>query len=438
MASPTPENRPDAQGQTIKASSNSPEASPPTAGRVTPPTQRSLGLMMGLAAGHGIKHFYSQAFLLLIPSVKAYLGLSDVEVGLIGSARTVSGAVVNIPAGIMADMWRSKVGLMLTASLTSLAIGYLIIGATPSYWLLLLGVAVTGAGASIWHAPAFGTLAVAYPDKRATSFAVHRMGGSSGDSLAPLVMGVILGGFAFWGLEWNGLQWRTLSYFLVIPAGLAAFAVLLGFRNMEGASRDSPDFRSYVRSARSMLSNTTVLGMVGISGVRSMAHNSLTIFLVIYMSEDLNFSEFKIGYHVALLTLFGVASSPLLGWISDRVDRRPVMFVSLLTMALLIYSLLFFGSGWSFTLILALIGLFLYSVNPIMMAAAIDATKKGTEASGVALMFAGSAVFGSISPIIAGWLRESFGMDGVFYYAGIIVTLVAFAALFVPLRKAAD
>ena len=338
----------------------------------------------------------------------------------------------------MADMWRSKVGLMLTASLTSLAIGYLIIGATPSYWLLLLGVAVTGAGASIWHAPAFGTLAVAYPNKRATSFAVHRMGGSSGDSLAPLVMGIILGGFAFWGLEWNGLQWRTLSYFLVIPAGLAAFAVLLGFRNIEGASRDSPDFRSYVRSARSMLSNTTVLGMVGISGVRSMAHNSLTIFLVIYMSEDLNFSEFKIGYHVALLTLFGVASSPLLGWISDRVDRRPVMFVSLLTMALLIYSLLFFGSGWSFTLILALIGLFLYSVNPIMMAAAIDATKKGTEASGVALMFAGSAVFGSISPIIAGWLRESFGMVGVFYYAGIIVTLVAFAALFVPLRKAAD
>ncbi len=392
--------------------------------------------MLGLAAGHGIKHFYNQAFLLLIPSVKAYLGLSDVEVGLIGTARTVSGAVINIPAGIVADMWRSKVGLMLTASLTSLAVGYLIIGTTPSYWLLLLGVAITGAGASIWHAPAFGTLAIAYPNKRATSFAVHRMGGSSGDSLAPLVMGLVLGGFAFWGLEWNGLQWRTLSYFLVIPAGIAAFAVLVTFRNIEGASRDSPNFRNYLKSARAMLSNSTVLGMVGISGVRAMAHNSLNIFLVIYMSEDLGFSEFQIGFHVALLTLFGVASSPLLGWISDRVDRRKVMFASLLTMALLIYALLPFGSGWTFTLILALIGLFLYSVNPIMMAAAIDATKKGTEASGVALMFAGSAVFGSISPIIAGWLRGTFGMDGVFYYCGIIVTIVAFAALLVPLRKA--
>ena len=410
----------------------------PAAQRTTTGEQRSLGLMIGLAAGHGIKHFYSQAFLLLIPSVKAYLGLSDIEVGAIGTARTISGAVVNIPAGILADMWRSKVGLLLTASLTSLAVGYLIIGSTPSYWLLLVGVAVTGAGASIWHAPAFGTLATEYPNKRATSFAVHRMGGSSGDSLAPLVIGLVLGGFAFWGLEWNGLQWRSLSYALVAPAGIAAFIVLLGFRNLKSHSLENPSFHTYLRSAGSMLANKTVLGMVTISGVRSMAHNSLNIFLVIYMSEDLGFDSFKIGYHVTLLTLFGVASSPILGWASDKIGRRPVMFVSLFSMAILIFSLIAFGTGWSFTLILALLGLFLYSVNPIMMAAAVDATKKGTEASGVALMFAGSAVLGAASPIIAGRLREAYGMDGVFYFSAIIVTLVAFAALIVPLRKATD
>ncbi len=392
--------------------------------------------MVGLAVGHGIKHFYSQAFLLLLPSVKAYLGLSDVEVGLIGTTRTIFGAAVNIPAGILSDMWRSKVGLILTGSLSSIAVGYVFIGSAPSYWLLLLGVAVTGAGASIWHAPAFGTLAVVYPTRRATSFAVHRMGGSSGDSLAPLVIGLLLGGVAFWGLEWNGLDWRALSYIMVAPAGLAALVVYLAFRNMEGGGGGSPTFGAYVRSAKSMMTNSTVISMVGISGVRSMAHNSLNIFLVIYMSEDLGFSDFKIGYHIALLTLFGVVSSPILGWASDRIGRRPVLFVSLSCMAVLVFSLLSFGTGWSFTLILALIGLFLYSVSPIMMAAAVDATKRGAEASGVALMFAGSATLGAISPVIAGRLREVFGMDGVFYYAAIIVTVVALATLVVPLRRA--
>jgi len=410
----------------------------PTAERGVAAQRRSLGLMIGLAAGHGVKHFYSQAFLLLIPSVKTYLGLSDVEVGLIGTTRTISGAAVNIPAGILADMWRSKVALMLTASLASLALGYFVIGAAPSYWLLLLGVAITGSGASMWHAPAFGTLATAYPSRRATSFAVHRMGGSTGDSIAPLVIGLVLGGFAFWGLEWGGLGWRTLSFVLVAPAGMAALAVLLAFRNLEGGGRDIPSFGTYVRSARTMFTNSTVISMVAISGARSMAHNSLNIFLIIYMSEDLGFSDFKIGYHVALLTLFGIGSSPLLGWASDRIGRRPVLFMSLSSMAILIFSLLAFGTGWSFTVVLAVLGLFLYSVSPIMMAAAVDATKKGTEASGVALMFAGSAVLGGVSPVIAGQLREAFGMDGVFYYAAIIVAVVAIASLIVPLRKASD
>ena len=285
--------------------------------------------MIGLATGHGIKHFYSQAFLLLIPSVKTYLGLSDVEVGLIGTTRTAFGAAFNIPAGIISDMWQNKVALILSASLASLALGYLVIGSTSNYWLLLLGVAITGAGASIWHAPAFGTLSTAYPSRRATSFAVHRMGGSAGDSIAPLVIGLMLGGFVFLGLEWDGISWRTLSFGMVVPAGVAALIVFFVFRALHGEGRTSTSFGTYIKSARAMLTNSTVISMVAISGVRSMAHNSLGIFLVIYMNEDLGFSDFKIGYHITLLTLFGIASSPLMGWTSDRTGRRPVLFLSL-------------------------------------------------------------------------------------------------------------
>ena len=117
----------------------------------------SSGLMIGLAMGHAGKHFYQQAFLLLIPSFKAAMGLTDVQVGLFGTARTIPSSIMNIPAGIIADLWRSKVGLILAASLTSLALGYLIIGLSNVYWIVLLGVAVTGLGTSMGHAPAFGT-----------------------------------------------------------------------------------------------------------------------------------------------------------------------------------------------------------------------------------------------------------------------------------------
>ena len=400
--------------------------------------KRPLGLMIGLAAGHALKHFYQQAFLLLIPSFKAAMQLTDVQIGFLGTARTVLSAVMNLPAGIIADLWRSKVGLILAASLTSLAIGYLLIGLADGYWALILGVAVTGLGTSLWHAPAFGTLGAMYPERRATALAVHRMGGSIGDSISPVVMGLLLGGFIFLGVRWSGIDWQNLALLLVIPALVSALAILIfyGKATGEAGEEEMQDISTYMRSARGLLTNGTVLSMVVLTSVRAMAHGGLSIFLIVYMDEDLGFDELKIGYHVSLLTLLGVGSAPLLGWASDKIGRRPVISVGMGAIALLVLALLPFGDGMAFTLILASLGIFLYSVNPVMLATAIDAVPKGTEASVTAIMFTGPAVFGAVSPVIAGRLRELYGMEGVFIFTGVIVGLVAFASLVIPIHKA--
>lgn len=402
--------------------------------------QASWGLMVGLAMGHALKHFYQQAFLLLIPSFKEAMLLTDVQVGVFGTARTISSAVMNIPAGIMADIWRSKVGVILASSLTSLALGYLLIGIGHTYWLVLCGVAITGLGTSMWHAPAFGTLGAVYPDRRATAMALHRMGGSVGDSISPIIMGLLLGGIAFLGFEWSGLSWRILALILVGPAVISAVAVMIFYGRAIGVEDGSnkQDPAAYLRSARSLLKNTTVVSMVTLTSVRAMAHNGLAIFLIVYMDEDLGFSAFQIGYHIALLTLFGVVSAPILGWLSDRIGRRPVISVGLFAITLSVGALLLFGEGLAFAIVLACLGLFLYSVNPVMLAAAIDAVPKGTEASVTALMFTGSAIFGAVSPIIAGRLRELYGMDGVFLYTTAIVGIVSFASIIVPMRSSSN
>jgi MFS family permease len=249
---------------------------------------------------------------------------------------------------------------------------------------------------------------------------------------------LLLGGVAFWGLEWGGLSWRVLAIILVVPALLSALAVLIFYGKATGVegTRGTQDLATYLRSAQNLLRNGTVASMVMLTSVRAMAHNGLNIFLIVYMDEDLGFSAFKIGYHIALLTLFGIGSAPILGWMSDKIGRRPVISVGLGAMTILISSLLVFGAGLPFAIILALLGVFLYSINPVMLATAIDAVPRGTEASVTALMFTGSAIFGAISPVVAGRLREVYGMDGVFLYTGIIVGLVTLASLLVPMRRA--
>ena len=55
-----------------------------------------------------------------------------------------------------------------------------------------------------------------------------------------------------------------------------------------------------------------------------------------------------------------------------------------------------------------------------------------------AIVFTGGAIFGSASPIIAGWLRGTHGMDGVFYFTATMVAITAAASLVVPIRVSAD
>ena len=114
--------------------------------------------MYGLSAGHGIKHFGQGALLIMIPSIRATLGLSDVAIGGISSAQSISSGIANIPAGILTDMFRKKVAWILFASMIMVGSGYLLISISPVYWVLLVGVVIVGFGTSMWHAPAFGTL----------------------------------------------------------------------------------------------------------------------------------------------------------------------------------------------------------------------------------------------------------------------------------------
>lgn len=400
--------------------------------------KRSWALCATLSAGHLLKHFYQNAFFILVPEIKASLGLSDVGTGAIQSIRSITSGVVNLPAGMVTDTWRNRLNVILAMSLVCLAIGYLIIGITPNYVLILVAVAVSGSGTAMWHAPAFGTLAAEYPERRATAMSFHRMGGSIGDTVAPTVIGVLLGGGSLWFLELSGFTYREVALFLVVPALLGAALVAYGYRNLYAVGSAVGNVRSYFAAAVPLLANPTVISMILLSSAHSFAHGGLNLFLVLYMREDLGFSETRAGLYFSMLTFMGILSTPPLAFLSDKWGRRPVIVLGMASISALILAMIPFGTGLSLAAIVLALGIFLYSINPVMLAAAIDATESGTEGTGIALMFTGPAIVGAVAPVVAGLIRESFAMQGVFLFQGVLVGVVAMAALFVPMKKAAE
>ena len=391
--------------------------------------------MYGLSAGHGIKHFGQGALLIMIPSIRATLGLSDIAIGGISSAQSISSGIANIPAGILTDMFRKKVAWILFASMIMVGSGYLLISISPVYWVLLVGVVVVGFGTSMWHAPAFGTLAARYPRRRGFAMAAHLTGAQVGNTTSPLIVGFLLAGTIGSWVVFGGIEWRWLAAFISVPMILTALVVVSRFKTAGAESTGSITLGAYFASAKRLLSNRGVLGMALLGAMRGAVHNSFQVFLVIYMREELGYSNTYVGLHIALITMAGIISTPIMGNLSDRVGRRPVISFAMTAMTVLLFLFLQFDSGIPMMILIAVLGLFFFSVMPIINAAAMDMIDKGSEGSGTALMFAGGSIIGSLTPIVAGIINQSNGFQGVVIFAGAMATIGAVLSLILPMAK---
>tara|TARA_B100000700_G_scaffold261234_1_gene297110 strand:+ start:2717 stop:3898 length:1182 start_codon:yes stop_codon:yes gene_type:complete len=390
--------------------------------------------MYGLSAGHGIKHFGQGALLVMIPSIRATLGLGDVAIGGMSSAQSISSGIANIPAGILTDMFRKKIAWILLASMLMVGVGYIIIGSSPVYWALLIGVTIVGFGTSLWHAPAFGTLAARYPERRGFAMAAHLTGAQIGNTTSPLIIGFLLAGSIGSWVVFSGIDWRWLCAIISIPTFLTGLAVITRFKTAGAESKGDISLGEYFSSAKKMFTNTGVLGMALLGAMRGAVHNSFQVFLVIYMREELDYSDTLVGVHVALITMAGIVSTPIMGNMSDRIGRRPVISFAMTTMTLLIFLFLYFDSGLPMTILIAVLGLFFFSVMPIINAAAMDMIDKGSEGSGTALMFTGGSIVGSLTPIAAGFINQETGFHGVIIFAGIIAAMGAALSLLLPMK----
>ena len=396
--------------------------------------EQSLGLMIGISAGHGIKHFGQGALLVMMPFIRSTFAIGDVAYGTLFAISSISSGIANVPAGMLADMYRKRVAWLLTISMMMVGAGYFLIGISPWVWLIALAIAVVGFGTSMWHAPAFGTLAARYPRRRGVAMSAHLTGAQIGNTASPAIIGFLLGG-AIGSFEFSGFDWRWVSVGVSVPMFLTAIAVLWRFKTAGAEAEHNLDLTEYLASARRLLTNFRVLGLVSLGAFRSAVHTSFQAFIVVYMKETLEMSAFTIGWHVSLLTFAGIVSTPVMGWLSDRIGRKPVIFVAMASMAALVFLLLPISEGIGFTIVLGSLGLFFFSVMPIITAATMDQVERGSEGSATALIFTGGSVVGSLSPILAGKIFETNNFEGIVIYCGAIAAVGALLALILPMRR---
>ena len=394
-----------------------------------PEYQRTKDPVMAstLIGAHTLEHMYGRAFLVLIPQIYITLGLAPIQAGFLDAVRQLSGGATSMTGGFFVDMFQHRRAHILAFSMSLIAIGYFLVSIAPTFGLILAALALASAGTALWHPPALGLLAQRFPKRRGLFISLHRSAGNVGDWLGPLIVGGLL---AIVGWRW------------IVGGGtpvLLLFAVVIFFllRNVGGPKIEGVDygakFRTQIRDMRESFKGTGMWWIFTVSAVRGMGDRSLLWVIPLYLSDQLELSPFWVGFHVALLAAPGIFAGPLFGALSDRIGRKPIIMLIMASAVIFPTTMVLGGDGPGMTVSVLLFGLFLFSVNSLTQAAAIDvAAEKGLEGTFIGLMWGSNAFFGAMASIIAGVIVEYIGWHAAFYFASGLFFLGFLSSLALP------
>lgn len=387
-------------------------------------------VLWATSLGHAYTHWFPATFYLLLPLVKNELGLSYTEMGLLITVRYVVSTVANFPSGMLVDLVGRR-NLIMAIALAWVGIPYLMVGVSTSYAVLVLCMAVIGAGNNLWHPAAIPVLRDAYQERRGWAIGWHASAANIGDALGPFVSGLLL-------------AWLTWRYLLVASAIPGLVIGLIIWWMLESATRQAvgaaggedrgaaktvpPSPGQYLRGLGRLFLNRNVFLLCLTTGIRSLTQNGLSTFLPSFFMNLLHLSPWLSGVYMTVIQIAGIVAAPISGRVSDRSGRKRVVTAGLFLTSLAIILLALFNIPWLFVAFLGVVGFFLYSLRPVLIAWTMEVAPQEYGGSVVGLQFSFQSALSALAPVLGGWIADTWGLMYTFYF---LAATILVANLFV-------
>ena len=381
---------------------------------------------------HGLEHTYGRGFLVVLTTrIYDAMGLSDFQVSLLDGARSLYSGAVSMAGGFLVDMFQHRRGQILAFSMALIGLGYFLVAISPNYAVILAVLFLPAAGTALWHPPALGLLAQRYPRRSGLVMSLHRSTGNVGDWAGSLLVGALLG-----VVGWRWIMGGGTPLLIALSFMLLIFLRQAGGPRPTAAAGFTEKLKLQVHSLQEAMRGGVwrdIVPIFAVSALRGMGDRPLTWMIPLYISKELGKGDFIVAVHVALLAAPGIVSGPLFGAMSDRVGRKSIIAFTMAAGAVLPVTMVLGGSGPWMTLSVAAFGLFMFTVNSLTQAAAIDVVEgRGLEGTFIGLMWGSNAFFGFASSLAAGLLAESVSRESVFYFASALFALGFLVSLVIP------
>jgi FSR family fosmidomycin resistance protein-like MFS transporter len=362
---------------------------------------------------HAIKHLYNSGQgSLIMPEIKISLGLNRAQFGSLATSSSIAWWTSTMVAGYLGDRFSNRAGMMLAAAMSLMGGAFYLLGIAPNYKTMLVVMFLAGIGPSLFHPPALGELSRRFPDRRGFAVSLHGMGANIGEVLgAPAVAGLL-----------TFMMWRDVLKISLGPALFVAAAVWLLMPSRKAEVGDVvASTRGYFGSLADLMRNRVLLLLIVATALRSIGEGGVGGFLSLYMREDLKYSVTTVALFLSLAQAAGIVSQPIMGILSDRVGRKPVLVTGTGLVMLSAFALSVAKPGIQLFLAVMVRGAFSFSLHHIFVAAALDAARGVAQSTVVSLIY-GAGFLGTFSPFVAGLISDKYGIHSAFVYGG--VTLI--------------
>jgi len=390
--------------------------------------QRSSSLYQALLVGllclnFGILFFDRNAINFLMPFIQPDLGLSYTQVGLLGSALSLTWALAAIFVGWLSDrIARRKIIIVASTIAFSLCS---VVSGLASGFLMLLGARLVmglseGGVMPISHAM---VAAEVPPERRGVAQGIAQNLGSSilGSTVAPLVLVPV-------ALAWG---WRDAFFLAALPGLISAMliALLVIERPVPKAPPRQPGDRAPVLET---LANRNVITCT-VMAVLLVSYLVVTwAFMPLILIQHRGYSEDTAAWLMATLGIASAISAFVIPWISDHVGRRPVMAIATFVGTILPLGVLWFdGPVWLMAAIF-FIGWMFNGIFPMFMATVPTESVSPVQvatAMGI-VMGVGEIIGGVGAPSLAGRLSDIYGLTAPLYLLTGLAVAGGLAALF--------
>ncbi len=368
-----------------------------------------------------IMHVWSDLFFALLvpllPVIKADLGLSFAQVALLRSLFTGASAVLQIPAGILAETTGEFWLLVIGNAWVSL--GLIFMALSPAF-AVLLGVSfVGGLGGGTQHPLGSSLVSRAYDDRgRSTAVGTVNFAGDLGKMAAPLVALIAI------PFGWRTVLWVVGAVALAFMAlsTLAKRSVDIGrpparqhAASQEGDQDSSPD-----NTNDGNMSGFVMLSIVGL--LDSATRGAALVFLPFVMDAK-GMGPAQISLMLLLLFAGGAAGKFVVGWLGERFHAVSLVWGTKgMTALLLVVSLA--TPPLAFAPLMVILGVGLNGTSSALYASVADLIPPQRRARLYGFFYTTNEGGTVLAPLVYGFIADAFSLNVTVVVMGLATLII--------------